>query len=157
MTLRPLSATMLVAASLGAPLAAATLQDPRTGRAAVLAPGAKALHLVFFATWCPVCVDELDELRDLEARWADHGYKLVVVAVRTRQTAERLAEFAKENRPAGRLLFDAKGEAEREWKASRLPTHVVLDAKGGEVARSNELDEKIEQAIGMLVGGGRRR
>ena len=77
--------------------------------------------------------------------------------MRTRQTADRLAEFTTENNPPGRLLFDVKGEAAAEWKADRLPTHVVLDAAGAEVARSGELNGTIEQALGALLGGGRRR
>ena len=31
----------------------------------VLEAGPPALHVVFFATWCPVCVDELDRLARL--------------------------------------------------------------------------------------------
>ena len=157
MKVRPLIAAILLFAWLGAPISAARLEDPRTGKVEKVAPGAAALHLVFFATWCPDCVEELDELRDLQARWADRGYELVIVAVRNRQTADRLAEFVGENRPPGRLLYDVKGEAASEWKADRLPTHVVLDAGGAEAARSSELDGSIEQALRSLLGGSRRR
>ena len=157
MSFRPLIAGLLLAAWLGAPSVAARLEDPRTGKVEQIAAGAKALHLVFFATWCPDCVEELDKLRDLEARWADRGYKLVLVAVKTRQTADRLAEFVTENNPPGRLLFDVKGEAAREWKADRLPTHVVLDASSAEVARASELNGSIDEALGGLLGAGRGR
>lgn len=146
--------------SLGAS-ASATLQDPASGRPVVVEPGARALHLVFFATWCPGCVDELTSLGGLEARWGEQGYRLVIVAVRTRQEADRLADFVKEEQPPGQLLFDVNGEAERVWKATQLPTHVVLDASGREVARSNRLNGKVESAIAELLderrGGGRRR
>jgi thiol-disulfide isomerase/thioredoxin len=116
---------------------------------------------VFFATWCPDCVEELTQLGGLEARWEEQGYRLVIVAVRTRQSADRLVDFIEEERPPGRLLFDMKGEAERAWNVTQLPTHVVLDASGREVARSNKLDGKVETAIAELFaerrGGGRRR
>ena len=42
--------------------ASATLTDPTTGKPVAVEPGARALHLVFFATWCPTCVDELARL-----------------------------------------------------------------------------------------------
>jgi thiol-disulfide isomerase/thioredoxin len=141
--------------------ATATLEDPATGAPVDVKPGAQALHLVFFATWCPDCIDELTQLGGLEARWGEQGYRLVIVAVRTRQAADRLADFIKEKRPPGRLLFDVSGEAERAWNATQLPTHVVLDASGREVARSNRLDGKVEAAIAELLdkrrGAGRRR
>ena len=166
MTRRALAAIALAAiwagpsTSLGAG-ASATLEDPAAGKPVVVAPGARALHLVFFATWCPDCIEELTQLGGLEARWGEQGYRLVIVAVRTRQTAERLANFIKEERPPGRLLFDVNGEAERAWNARQLPTHVVLDASGREVARSNRLDGKVETAIAELLaerrGGERRR
>jgi cytochrome c-type biogenesis protein len=139
----------------------ATLEDPVAGKPVVVEPGARALHLVFLATWCPDCVEELTQLGGLEARWEEQGYQLVIVAVRTRQTADRLVDFIKEERPPGRLLFDVNGEAERAWNVTQLPTHVVMDASGRAVARSNKLDGKIETAIAELLaerrGGGRRR
>jgi len=135
------------------------LEDPSTGKAVVVEPGAEALHLVFFATWCPACVGELPRLGEIEERWSRKGYRLVLVGVRTRQSGDRLAGFVKAQRPPGRLLFDLAGEAEREWKAAKLPTHLVLDASGKEVARSSALDAKIEAAIADLLaekrGGGR--
>jgi thiol-disulfide isomerase/thioredoxin len=117
------------------------------------------LHLVFFATWCPTCVDELVRLGELEARWGGQGYRLVIVAVRARQSADRLADFVNEQHPPGRVLFDAKGEAESVWKAERLPTHVVIDASGREVARASGLDGEVERALAELLAkqrGGER-
>lgn len=140
---------------------AVKLEEPRTGQTVVVEPGAPALHVVFFATWCSTCVDELPSLADLEARWKGQGYELVLIAVRTRHDVERLKEFATEERPPGRLLFDTDGHAEAAWKASRLPTHVVFDATGREVARSSRLNEEIRSTVADLLdtrrGQGRPR
>jgi thiol-disulfide isomerase/thioredoxin len=150
-----------LAAAAGAPAGfasgSAKLVDPRTGREVVLEPGASALHLVFFATWCPPCVEELARLGEVEARWSERGYRLVLVGVRTRQTSERLAGFVEQEQPPGQLLFDAEGDAERAWQVKRLPTHVVLDSSGREVARASELDESIETAIAELLAATRGR
>jgi thiol-disulfide isomerase/thioredoxin len=132
-----------------------SLEDPRTGASVALEPGAAALHLVFFATWCPPCVRELDALVELEARWSERGYRLVLIAVQNRHTAPRLADFVAERKPPGRLLFDVGGAAQKRWSAERLPEHVVLDASGREIARAGSLDGGIEAAIRGLVAGGR--
>jgi len=132
---------------LASPALGASLIDPRTGGSVDVQPGEDTLHVVFFATWCPTCMDELPRLAELEARWGRQGYRLVLVAIRTRQTSDRLREFIDEERPPGRLLFDAEGEAESAWGAKRLPTHVVFDAKGRELARSAALNDTIEDAI----------
>jgi len=160
MKMRTLLIVVVSLVSLGV-ASAAKLEDPRTGQNVTVEPGASALHVVFFATWCSTCVDELASLADLEARWKGQGYELVLIAVRTRHETERLKEFANEERPPGRFLFDAAGQAETSWKPSRLPTHVVVDARGREVARSSRLDDEIRTAIAELLetrrGKGRPR
>jgi len=159
MNLRTLPALALVLVWLGGALAAPAvhLVDPETGKPVELPLGAEALHLVFFATWCPACIDELTDLAHLDAHWSDEGYRLVIVAVRTRHDAARLAEFVADERPPGRMLFDSEGVAEQRWGAKRLPTHVVLDANGKEVARSNALGPEIEAALERLLDEPRRR
>ena len=159
MNLRTLPAVALVLLWLGGALAApaAHLLDPETGKRVELPVGAQALHLVFFATWCPTCIKELTELSELDARWSERGYRLVIVAVRTRHDASRLAEFIADKRPPGRMLFDSEGVVELRWGATRLPTHVVLDANGKEVARSNALGPDIEAALEQLLGERRGR
>jgi thiol-disulfide isomerase/thioredoxin len=147
---------LLAAAPAGA--AGPTLDDPLGGQHSVaLEPGAPVLHLVFFATWCPACVEELESLSELRARWEPRGYKQVIVAVQARHSAERLAEFFAARPAAGRVLFDARGEAERQWGARSVPTHVLLDAAGKELARSGSLDASIESAIEQALAARRGR
>jgi thiol-disulfide isomerase/thioredoxin len=147
---------LLAGAAVAAPEASFTLLDPGTGEPVVVQPGAGVLHLVFFATGCPPCVEEREELAELEARWGERGYRLVIVAVANRHTPSRLSGFAAERDPPGRLLFDAEGVAQKRWKAERLPEHVLLDAEGREVARAGGLDAEIEAAIrGRLAGTSR--
>ncbi len=159
MNLRALSALALVLLWLGAAFAATAkhLLDPETGKPVELPVGARALHLVFFATWCPTCIDELTDLSELDAQWSKKGYRLVIVAVRTRHDAARLAAFIADERPPGRMLFDSEGVAEQRWGVARLPTHVVLDASGKEVARSNALGPEIEAALERLLDERRGR
>jgi thiol-disulfide isomerase/thioredoxin len=146
-----LVAIVLLAAAAARAEAPLELQDPSSGRTVAVESGDRATHLVFFATWCPQCVGELEQLAEIEARRSGQGYRLIVVGVRTRQSAERLAEFVAAERPPGRLLFDATGQAESRHGVVRLPTHVVLDATGREVARASELAPTIEQALADLL------
>ena len=126
------------------------------GREVVLRPGAPALHVVFFATWCPPCMDEMRDLADLESRWVGRGYRLALVAVPSRQTRERLGAFVKESSPPGEVLFDQSGSATRAAGAERLPLHLVLDAKGAVVARSGNIADGVDAAVARLLGGPRR-
>jgi thiol-disulfide isomerase/thioredoxin len=134
-----------------------TLADPGTGARVEVAAGPRALHLVFFATWCQPCVDELPRLADLDARFGPQGYQLVLVAVPTRQTREKILKMAQERKPPGRLLFDADGTAEKALGVQMLPTHLVFDREGNTVLRTRSLSDGVEDAIAGLVSKGGRR
>lgn len=118
-----------------------SLHNPVTGQTAGLEIGAPVLHIVFFALWCPPCLDELEALRQLHARWAERGYRLVLVAVQTRHTAERLTRFAAEHDLPGELLFDIDGAAEQRFAAAGLPTHLLLDESGEVVLRADAVGD----------------
>lgn len=136
------------AAAAGLPV---TLVDPANGERVKLEAGGAALHVVFFATWCPACRAELQALSDLEDRWGERGYRLVVVAVQARHDRARLAQFVEDRHPPGRVLFDTEGAVQKSWQASHVPTHLVFDAEGREVARSGALDAAVTRAIERLV------
>ena len=87
------------------------LTDPMTGERQSINRGPEGLHIVVLATWCPECLQELDRLTDLEARWSSRGYELVLLAVKTRHDRDRLRRFASQRELPGRLLFDESGSA----------------------------------------------
>jgi thiol-disulfide isomerase/thioredoxin len=127
------------------------LVDVSTGNVASLTAGAPATHVVLLATWCPPCVDELAGLADLEERWGDRGYRLVLVAVRHRHDLERLIKFREQRRTPGQLLFDDSGKAQRAFDAEQLPAHLVFDSAGNELGRTNALDAGIAELIEGLL------
>jgi peroxiredoxin len=127
------------------------LEEPRRGAQVTLEAGAPALHIVFFATWCPPCVEELDRLAEIEARWQERGYRLVLIAVQARHTSERLASFAAGRQLPGELLFDSRGRAAEELGGSHLPSHLLLDGAGKEVHRASSLDDGVVEALQELM------
>jgi len=126
------------------------LDDPVGQRQVTVEPGAPLLHVVFFATWCPPCLDELDRLSDLRDRWSEHGYRLVLVAVQARHTPERLARFAAERSLPGDLLFDSNGRVAKTLEADRLPTHLLYDETGRRLLRAASLSDGVEARIEQL-------
>lgn len=156
------SFAVALAAAVLAPVVAAppsvlplVLTDPGSGsKRRVDADGRSAVHLFFFATWCQPCQNELPRLAEIEERHAAGGYRLVVVAVSARQSADRLREFVLERRPPGTLLLDADGSAEKALGIGRIPSHVLLDRDGRVVARASTLDDKFVTEVDRLVARG---
>jgi peroxiredoxin len=125
--------------------------DPATGARVALDPSQGPLHVVFLATWCQPCLTEMPKLFDLEDRWKADGYRLLLVAVSTRQTAARLKEFQAQETLPGRLLFDADGSAAAAFGAANIPTHVLVDRRGAIVARAGTLDAEFKTAVERLI------
>ena len=106
------------------------LTDPVKGTTVDVAAGARLTHLVFFATWCPPCLAEMQRLQELEQTWGRQGYRLVLVAVETRQTPERLRGFIERESPPGQVLLDADGSVQRAAGVSNLPAHLLVAPDG---------------------------
>lgn len=133
------------------------LMDPVRGTEEALEAGEPVLHVVFFATWCKPCLEELRGLSELEANWGGRGYRLVIVAVASRQSAERLSAFARAHRPPGRLLFDPSGEATRALAVDRLPAHLLFGPGGELLLRAPSLEGGVAAAIEQRLGSSSRR
>jgi peroxiredoxin len=131
--------------------AALRADDPATRESVALDPSQGPMHVVFLATWCKPCLAEIPRLVDLEDRWKPDGLRMILVAVATRQTPERLREFAAQQPLPGRLLFDADGSVAAAFGASTIPTHALVDRRGRIVARSSALDSVFAQAAERLV------
>ena len=125
--------------------------DPVSGAAFAFDPAQGPMHVVFLATWCRPCLAEMSKLADVEDRWKADGYRLILVAVATRQTAERLRELASQEPLPGRLVFDANGSVAAAFGAATIPTHALVDRHGRIVARSGVLDAAFKQAVERLV------
>ena len=130
---------------------ALTAIDPVTGDAVALDPSQGPMHVVFIATWCRPCMEQIPKLVDLEDRWKPDGYRLFLVAVETRQSPDRLRELVAQGPLPGRLLFDAKGALSTGFGAATIPAQVLVDRSGHIVARAGALDAEFKQAVERLV------
>ena len=121
--------------------------DPATDERVALDWAAGPTHIAFIATWCRPCLEEVSRLFDLQDRWKADGYRLLLVALPTRQSVPRLKEFLGQGPVPGRLLFDADGSVAKAFGVATIPAHVLVDRDGRIVARTGALDEAFTQAV----------
>jgi thiol-disulfide isomerase/thioredoxin len=133
------------------------LFDPVRGTTVEVAAGSRLTHVVFFATWCPPCLAEMARLQELEATWGRQGYSLVLIAVETRQTPERLRAFIERESPPGRVLLDADGSVQRAAGVSNLPAHLLVAPDGTVIRKTGALADgvvpEVEQRLGLRRRG----
>jgi peroxiredoxin len=84
--------------------------------------------LAFLATWCGECRTQLEHLREVRARHADAGLKLLVVGLDP--NARQLGELAERIGVRDAVLQDAKGDVGRLYDVERLPLLVLIDRFG---------------------------
>ncbi len=85
--------------------------------------------LVFWATWCPSCQEELPLLNQLEA---DYKGKISVVSVNAQEEAPEVQKYLTQKKLNFPVLLDPDGSIANLFEVTVLPS-VLLLAKGGKI------------------------
>lgn len=94
----------------------------------------KGVVLNFWATWCPPCVKEMPALGRMRHELSDHGIE--VIAVNEDKTLPEDVSGFLDRLGVKNLdvLIDRKNALMKTAKVVSLPTTLIIDAKGHEVA-----------------------
>ncbi len=95
----------------------------------------RTVILNLWATWCAPCKTEMPSLDRLQEKLA--GRNVAVVALSTDRTGlkEPASFFASQGIRHLELFNDQPGEATTRLRAAGLPTTIILDGNGQEIAR----------------------
>jgi thiol-disulfide isomerase/thioredoxin len=93
-------------------------------RTALLAANGRPVLVTFWATWCPTCKTEEDNVRAVAA---DHP--LLSVALWSEGT-EKVAAYAQEHQLTFPIINDPDSVLGKAWHVSGVPTHFVVDGAG---------------------------
>ncbi len=98
---------------------------------------------MFWASWCPSCVEEIPELKKLEAESSESGIE--IVSVNVQESREDVDKFLKKKGITYRVALDEEGDVASRFGLVGLPAAVLL-AKGGEILYYGfTLPENLEQ------------
>ncbi len=86
--------------------------------------------LVFWASWCPTCVEEIPEVNHVYQEWSPKGLKILGVNVQEPQND--VLQFMKAQPIDYPVVLDEEGDVADKFGLVGLPSAVVL-AKGGEI------------------------
>jgi thiol-disulfide isomerase/thioredoxin len=88
-----------------------------------------------WATWCVPCVEEMPSLAALSKTLARDDIAVLPLSS-DRGGARAVEAFFQQHDISGLpILLDPKGAAARAWHARGIPTSVIIDKRGREVAR----------------------
>ncbi len=104
----------------------------------------KPTLLVFWATWCPTCNEEIPVLKE----WHKKFPGLQILSIDVEEPAERVKTFAKKKEIPYPVLLDLEGNVAHQYGLVGIPASVLI-AKGGRVLYYGfSLPENIDQLIG---------
>ena len=107
----------------------------------------EVVALVFWASWCGSCRQELERFERLRRTYGSAG--LVVLGVNLDQEPARASALAGAAGIGFPVLLDVGKDVSRTYRADDLPLIVLIDRQGAIRARHDALDEREER--GLLV------
>lgn len=123
-----------------------------SGRPVELADFAgRPIWIVFWATWCPPCRDEMPALSAAAQAYEDEG--LVMLAVSVEEPIGDVQAFVDELDLGMRVLTDPRGRSSRRYAIFGLPTHYLIGRDGTIAWRqfgplsAEEIDRRARDAV----------
>lgn len=124
-----------------------SLDGQKTFRLSEIYPHSAVL-LIFWASWCPGCMEEIPALNKLHETALKTG-NLKILAVNVEESREEVARVQNENGIRYPILLDEEGAATNRFGIVGLPSAILI-AKGGKIiyygfTLPEHLEERIQQ------------
>lgn len=131
-------------------ISARTLQGKPIKLSGALGEG--PVLLVFWATWCPNCLREVPELRQLHAYFAGK-MRLIGINIGIGDTVEDARAYRRKHALDYDMVFDQSGEIIEDYDVPVTPVLIIVGQSGNIAYRGNELptEEDIEEYWEDLV------
>jgi peroxiredoxin len=107
--------------------------------------------LVFWATWCPYCVREIPRYKELHAKYAAKGLKILAINIAANDPLPRVEAFQQKTQLPYPILYDSMQEVSRLYYVTGVPVSVIIDRKGTIQHRGYQLPDNADQIIAQLL------
>ncbi len=92
--------------------------------------GKKPVMLVFWASWCPSCREEVPKINQLYKKYRDQGMEFIGINVGYNDSVARARAFVKKTGMAYPVIFDKRGKISKMFAVQGVPTVFVTDRNG---------------------------
>ncbi len=113
--------------------------------------GLKVVHLVFWATWCVPCLQEVPILNEAREKFAGEGLEVLGVVVPINQQPGLVRAVARDYKVAYPILFDAEGDLTDKYKVSTIPQNFLIGRDGIIRYAGTELPSQYDALVRRLL------
>jgi cytochrome c biogenesis protein CcmG/thiol:disulfide interchange protein DsbE len=115
--------------------------------------------LIFWATWCRPCRQEMKEYKAVFESYQEKGVQVLVISEDNSKTQSQVKPFMKSNDYKFTTLLDPTGEVLKSYGGVSIPYTVVLDSSAkiqktyrGKIRDISELSSLLEKLLAETPG-----
>jgi peroxiredoxin len=90
----------------------------------------RVVHVVFWATWCIPCIEEIPHLREAYEKYHDRGLEILGVVVNINQSLEGVRAFVEDYDVNYPILWDEARDAPIRYGVEAVPKNFLIDKDG---------------------------
>lgn len=107
----------------------------------------KPTMLVFWATWCPACIEEIPTLNEWKGRYPN----LQIIGINVQESAKRIKTFVEKKKMRYEILLDEEGKVAEQYGLVGIPASILIDKGGRIIYYGFSLPEDIEAILQPAV------
>ena len=111
----------------------------------------KPVLLIFWATWCPACLQAIPYFSDMYAQYSPRGLEVISINIASNDPLPRVQSFQEVTKLPYRILYDGKYEVSRVYGVFGSPTSLLINRDGIIEYRGNVLPANAHQVLDKLV------
>jgi len=92
--------------------------------------GQRVVHVVFWATWCVPCLQEIPHLRATYEKYRERGLQVLGIVVDMNQTPDVVRAVAHDLKVNYPILWDEGGEIQDRYKVAYIPQNFLVGKDG---------------------------
>jgi len=92
--------------------------------------GKRVVHVVFWATWCVPCLQEIPTLRAVQEKYQGRGLQILGIVVNMSQTVDGVRTTARDLKINYPILWDDGREVQDRYNVSAIPQNFLIGKDG---------------------------
>jgi peroxiredoxin len=113
--------------------------------------GKKPALIIFWATWCPACLQSIPYFSNIHAQYSPRGLEVVSINIASNDPLPRVQRFQEANKLPYRILYDEKTDVSRTFAVFGIPTTLIIDRDGIIRYRGNLLPDDVNKLFDEII------
>ncbi|MBI5749870.1 MAG: TlpA family protein disulfide reductase [Nitrospinae bacterium] len=113
--------------------------------------GKNPVYIIFWATWCPACKEEIPKLKEIYSQFQSKGLTMLAINVGINDSAKKAALYKEKHSLPYPVLFDNDSLVTKLYNVIGTPTMVIIDKKGIIRYRSSATPDDLDRHFDRLI------